>query len=144
MESRLNFGLALAATVLATSVYGAPDDAIQHLERLKQLSSPTTYSFGSITCTEPPVDYPGADGYVVVRVTFGTSGTVENAQVSQSSGNPTVDAAALKAATSIKCDPYIPSQTGKAVPVVANKPYRFEGKPSRPVGSAGPSAIPQQ
>lgn len=76
---------------------------------------------------------------MVVRLTFDTSGAVEDVKVSQSSGNSVVDAAALKAAASIKCDPYIAPQTGKATPVIAKKPYWFKDEPLRP---AEPTVTP--
>lgn len=132
---RLTLAIAAFAGV-ASSASSNPD---QHLDRMKQISRPTTFRFGSITCTEAPTEYPGAEGYVVVRLTLDTSGAVEDVKVSQSSGNSVVDAAALKAAASIKCDPYIAPQTGKAAPVIAKKPYWFKDESSRP---AEPTVAP--
>jgi len=53
------------------------------------------------------------------------SGKVSETRVSESSGNALLDAAALRAAQSKTCTPFVDPETGKATPVSFSKPYVF-------------------
>ena len=60
----------------------------------------------------------------MVKISIGTAGEVTNVAVTSSSGSPRLDRAAADAARAIKCSPY--KQNGRAVPVVASKPFVFK------------------
>lgn len=76
-----------------------------------------------------PPDYPqraldaGIEGTVLVRVTISADGSIMAARVHQSSGNASLDAAALKAVRSWS---FMPAQRdGKSIPSIVQLPVRF-------------------
>ncbi|WP_426399482.1 energy transducer TonB [Ralstonia sp. R-29] len=85
----------------------------------------------AIVCTDPQLSYPveaqraHAQGRVVVSAVVDVSGKVSETRVSESSGNALLDAAALRAAQSKTCTPFVDPETGKATPVSFSKPYVF-------------------
>jgi protein TonB len=82
-----------------------------------------------ISCDSTPPIYPmmskrrGESGTAVIRILIDTTGRVESAEISKTSGYDALDAAARQAALSSKCSPYI--QNGQAVRAVTSRPYRF-------------------
>lgn len=93
-------------------------------------SGPISVGINDIQCSEPPLVYPsmsqkmGEEGRAMVKISIGTAGEVTNVAVTSSSGSPRLDRAATDAARAIKCSPY--KQNGRAVPVVASKPFVFK------------------
>ncbi|MFZ1388281.1 MAG: energy transducer TonB [Thiolinea sp.] len=76
-----------------------------------------------------PPDYPqraledGIEGTVLIRVTISADGSIMAARVHQSSGNSSLDAAALKAVRSWS---FMPAQRdGKSIPSIVQLPVRF-------------------
>lgn len=93
-------------------------------------SGPISVGIHDIQCSDPQPAYPsmsqkmGEEGRTVVKLSIGAAGEVTNVAVVTSSGSARLDRAATEAARGIKCTPY--KQNGRAVPVVASKPYVFK------------------
>lgn len=84
----------------------------------------------ALACPERrPPDYPrlsrrlGESGQVVLRVELDEAGRVDAAQVARSSGSPRLDAAALAAVRSWRCQ--AAHRDGHAVRAVATQPFNF-------------------
>jgi protein TonB len=84
----------------------------------------------ALTCPErTPPAYPplarrlGETGKVVLRVELDEAGRVSGAQVLTSSGSNRLDAAALAAVRTWRCQP--PQRDGQAVRSVATQPFKF-------------------
>ena len=93
-------------------------------------AGPISVGINDIQCNDPPLTYPtmsqkmGEEGRAVVKVTIGPDGVVTNTTVITSSGSQRLDCAALDAARNLRCCPY--KQNGRALTVVANKPFVFK------------------
>ncbi|OAI64034.1 energy transducer TonB, partial [Ralstonia solanacearum] len=93
-------------------------------------SGPINVGINDIQCNNPPLVYPtmsqkmGEEGRTLVKITIGPEGDVVNAVVATPSGSARLDRAALDAARSLHCSPY--KQNGRAMTVVANKPFVFK------------------
>lgn len=83
----------------------------------------------SVQCNSPQPDYPamsrrrGETGRAVVQIVIGVTGKLEEANLKKSSGSARLDEAALAAARSITCRPYI--EDGQAIRVTHLQPYDF-------------------
>lgn len=93
-------------------------------------SGPISVGVNDIQCEQPTPVYPamsqkmGEEGRAVVRVSIDAEGAVTNVTVKSTSGSPRLDRAAVAAAQAFKCRPY--RQNGRAMSVVADKPYDFK------------------
>lgn len=93
-------------------------------------SGPISVGINDIQCNDPPLVYPsmsqkmGEEGRAIVKVTISPEGSVTNTAVVTSSGSSRLDRAALDSARNLHCSPY--KQNGRAMTVVANKPFVFK------------------
>ncbi len=90
---------------------------------------PKSVSMSQAQCSVPEPFYPGLsrrmgeEGKAMVRLYISESGSVEKANLAQSSGIQRLDQSALDAALKVKCRPFI--ESGKPIKVTAIQPYIF-------------------
>jgi protein TonB len=88
-----------------------------------------TNQMGKLGCRIPAPEYPARsrrlseEGTVLLKVTIGSDGRVQRAQVQTSSGYPTLDDAASRAVALGKCEPYL--DAGRATAVTTLQPITF-------------------
>lgn len=116
---------ARTARVAAQSVQLAPVQAADSFSNAMPLISNPRYR-----SPPSPPEYPrraleaGIEGTVLVRVTISAEGSIIAILVHQSSGNASLDAAALKAVRSWS---FMPAQrNGRAIPSIVQLPVRFK------------------
>jgi len=83
----------------------------------------------TVGCRVPTPEYPrkarrlGEHGTVLIAMVIDTSGKVQSAQVSRSSGSAELDQAARQAVLNASCEPY--RENGRAISVRAAQPINF-------------------
>lgn len=116
-----------------TSTSSAPQEA-QNLTPPSSLGGsssgePKSVSMSQAQCSVPEPFYPGLsrrvgeEGKAMVRLYISETGSVEKANLAQSSGIQRLDQSALDAALKVKCRPFI--EFGKPIKVTAIQPYIF-------------------
>jgi periplasmic protein TonB len=90
---------------------------------------PKSVSMSQAQCSVPEPFYPGLsrrmgeEGKAMVRLYISETGSIEKANLAQSSGIQRLDQSALDAALKVKCRPFI--EFGKPIKVTAIQPYIF-------------------
>lgn len=82
---------------------------------------------------EEPIQYPlelwdeGVEGELLLRVRVAENGVVDSVEVSESSGNPALDSAAVQGARELRFQPG--KKGGRQVPMWATLPVHFTKRP---------------
>ena len=82
---------------------------------------------------EEPIQYPlelwdeGVEGELLLRVRVGEDGVVDSVEVTESSGNPALDSAAVQGARELRFQPG--KKGGRQVPMWATLPVHFTKRP---------------
>ena len=151
--SALTLTIALAGTGCTTPapVNNLQPTAMPSTPLESVANTPLNTPEGSIMCTNPPVWYPktarvlGKQGNVVLRLYISEEGYAGDVKVVKSSGTKELDQAAVIAALTTRCIPYVEGPNGKVAPVIATKEYRFEtgdAAPAVPPGSTTATKAP--
>jgi protein TonB len=148
----LSIALAAAGCTTPTPVNNLQPTAPPSTPLESVANTPLNTPEGNVMCTNPAPWYPktaralGKQGNVVLRLYISEEGYASDVKVVKSSGTKELDQAAVGAARTTRCIPYVQGPNRKAAPIVATTEYRFQlddvpataGAPSAPKAPAAP------